>query len=427
MSHHFADSDRLFTSVPISIDMTRKAQQRGASEVAMAVSRSIKESIGSSSWIRKMFEEGLRLKKEFGDDNVYDFSIGNPDLPPPAKFYEVIERFAQERTRGASGYMPNAGFPDVRAKLAAKASAEQGVTLAAEHLVMTVGAAGGLNVTLKTLLNPGDEIIVPAPYFVEYGAYAANHGGVLVKVPTTADFSLDIAAIESAVTTKTAAVIINSPNNPTGRIYPAEQIQQLGEALQRASERVGRIIYLIADEPYREIVYNNRVVPPVLSAYPHSIVVTSYSKTLSLPGERIGYIAVNPACADFSDVMGGLIMCNRTLGFVNAPALMQRAVGELTDARVDVAAYERRKELLSQGLREAGYAFAEPEGAFYLFCKAPTDDDVAFVNHLKEHRVLAVPGSGFGGPGYFRLSYCVGEDTIARSLPAFKAALQSWK
>ena len=392
----------------------------------MAVSVRIKEAISSSSWIRKMFEEGMRLKKIHGNDSVFDFSIGNPDAAPPRKFFEVIRKFAEEETPGANGYMPNAGFPDVRDKIAQKASAEQGITVTGNNVVMTVGAAGGLNVVFRTILNPGDEVIVPSPYFVEYGSYVSNHGGVLKPCPSRPDFTPDTEAVRKMINAKTAAVLINSPNNPTGKVYSSGDIAALSSVLAEMSVKTGRAIYLISDEPYREIVFKNVKAAPVLSAYADSIVVTSYSKTLSLPGERIGYIVFNPECDSAEDLSAGLIMSNRTLGFVNAPAMMQRAVAELTSEKVDVALYENRKELLCGVLRSAGYDFFEPEGAFYVFCKAPGGDDISFVDHMKKHLILAVPGTGFGMKGYFRITFCVSEKTIINSSEAFRAALSSY-
>ncbi len=387
----------------------------------------IRESISSGSWIRKMFEEGLVLKKQFGAENVYDFSIGNPDIEPPSKFHEVFERMACEDAKGSHGYMPNAGFTDVRDAVAKKISREQGIEVKGDSVVMTVGAAGGLNIALKCLLNPGDEVIVSAPYFVEYGSYAANHGGKVVPVKSLPDFSLDIEGISKALTPRTAVMIINSPNNPTGRIYSEKDLSKLGDCLRAHAEKTGRVVYLISDEPYREIVYGGRTVPSMMKAYENTLVVTSYSKSLSLPGERIGFVAVHPECDDHEFVMAGLVMCNRVLGYVNAPALMQRIVAELTDVTVDVSIYEKRRDVFAAGLRAAGFSFAEPEGAFYIFCKAPIDDDVKFVNYLKEYRILAVPGSGFGGPGYFRLAYCVEDGVIERSIPVFAEAMRNFK
>jgi len=393
----------------------------------MTVSTYIMNSMEKSSWIRKMFEEGAKLKAKHGEDNVFDFSLGNPDVPPPEKFYKVIKDLAGENTPGIHGYMPNAGYPGVREAIADKVSREHGMEILGSHVIMTCGAAGGLNVVLKTILNFGDQVIVPKPYFVEYGFYIANHGGKMELANTKEDFSLDVDAIKDAITDKTRAVLINSPHNPTGRVYPEQAIIELGNMLSQIHRKSGRVIYLISDEPYREIVYNGIEVPSILKNYTYSIVVTSYSKSLSLPGERIGYVALNPAIPNVDNLMSGCILSNRILGYVNAPAFMQRVVARLTEETVDIEAYQRRKDVLTEGLRKAGYSFADPEGAFYIFCKSPMEDDVAFVKHLLNFNILAVPGSGFGGPGYFRLTYCIPEDVIQRSLPGFNDAIKTVK
>jgi aspartate aminotransferase len=393
----------------------------------MAIAKNIQASITGSSFIRKMFEEGMKLKKELGAENVYDFSIGNPDLPPPDLFYTVLGRFAAEKAPGSSAYMPNAGFPAVRSKIAVKAGKDQGVTLNETHILMTVGAAGGLNVLFKTLLNPEDEVIVPTPYFVEYNAYVSNHGGKLITVPSQPDFSLDLGQIKKQINEKTAAVLINSPHNPTGTVYSVEQIKKLGELLAQESSRIKRTIYLIADEPYREIVYDDVVVPGVLSYYDNSFVVTSFSKSLSLPGERIGYIAISPSICDLETTVSGLTLCNRILGFVNAPAILQRAVAELTEAKVNVDIYRKRRDILAEALLKAGFSFTLPAGAFYFFVKSPLTNDVDFVQYLKKYNILSVPGSGFGGPGYFRLCYAVEDAVIQRATPIFIKAMQEFK
>jgi aspartate aminotransferase len=378
-----------------------------------------------------MFEEGSRLKARYGSHRVFDFSIGNPDLDPPAAFHRVFTELALEDKRGSHGYMPNAGYEDVRAALAEKASREQGVALDASLMVMAVGAAGGLNVVFKTILNSADEVIVPRPYFMEYRSYVGNHGGRLVEVDTLPDFNLDTAAIRRALSEKTAAVLINSPHNPTGRVYPEETIAALARVLTEHGKKCGRFPCLVADEPYREIVYATTV-PPVLSAYKESLVVTSYSKSLSIPGERIGYIAVSPAMENREEVMNGLIYATRILGYVNAPALMQRIVARLTEERVDVGIYARRRDVFKQVLDEAGIAYAEPEGAFYLFCRVPKPrtggpaDDGLFAEHLKKHLILAVPGAAFGAGGWVRFAYCVDEGIIRASAEAFKAAMAEW-
>jgi len=393
----------------------------------MAISKKMQDFAQRSSWIRKMFEEGGKLKARFGAENVFDFSLGNPDLPPPARFGEVLGKLAMDHTPGVHAYMPNSGYPRVREKVAAQLSLEQGVTLERDDLLLTCGAAGALNVTLKALLDPGDEVIVLAPFFVEYHFYVDNHGGVAKVVQTTSDFSLDLQAIATVITPRTKAIIVNSPNNPTGQIYPAADLAALNRLLLAAGERLGTVIYLLADEPYRKIVYDGFTVPPVLANCRNSIVVSSYSKDLSLPGERIGYIAVHPDIADKAVLLGAMNLANRILGFVNAPALMQRAIAELQGVTVDCTSYARRRATFCRILTEAGYDFLPPRGAFYLFPKSPLEDDVAFVNLLLEEKILAVPGRGFGLPGHFRLAFCVDDAVIERSGPAFARAMAKAK
>jgi len=400
----------------------------------MPIAAGIKNALASSSMIRKMFEEGNALRKQHGADKVFDYSLGNPDIEPPPAFHQVFLKLAQEDQKGSHGYMPNAGYPDVRDALARKASKEHQVSIDGSHIVMAVGAAGGLNTVIKTICNPGDEIIVIRPFFMEYRAYAANHGARLVEIDALPDFNPDIEAIGAALSPQTAAVLINSPNNPTGKVYPASAIAALAALLNKHGEKSGRLPFLVSDEPYREIAYNVDV-PPVLSAYRESIVVNSYSKSLSLPGERIGYIAVGPDVADKADLLNGLIYATRILGYVNAPALMQRIVAQLTGAAVDVGIYARRRDAFTAILDAAGIEYARPEGAFYLFCKVPPrrggggaepGDDAAFVNHLKQHLILGVPGSGFGKPGWLRFAYCVDEKIIRASGDAFRKVMESW-
>jgi len=400
----------------------------------MPVADAVREALGSQSVIRKMFEEGIQLKKQHGADKVFDFSLGNPDLEPPPAFHRVFMKLADEDKKGSHGYMPNGGYPEVREALGRKASLEQGVSIDGSHVVMSCGAAGGLNVLFKSILNPGDEVIIPRPYFIEYRFYTANYGGRFVEVDTLPDFSLNVEAIKAKLSPKTAAVLINSPNNPTGRVYSAETIASLASILEEHGRTCGRMPYLVSDEPYRELVYDGGKVPPVLSAYSESIVVSSYSKSLSLPGERIGYIAVSPGINDKDTLMGALIYATRILGFVNAPALMQRIVAELTFARVDLDVYAARRAAFRQILDDEGIEYARPDGTFYLFCKVPKKEtepgignDGAFVDHLKGHLVLGVPGSGFGAPGWLRFAYCVDEKIIKASAPAFRKAMKSWK
>ncbi len=376
-----------------------------------------------SSWIRKMFEEGTRLKNEFGADQVYDFSLGNPDLPPPEAFQKTLQEVAADESDGRHAYMANAGLMETRQAIADHLVKEQGVAISGDEILMTCGAAGALNVVLKTVLDPGDEVVTPAPFFVEYRFYADNHGGNLVTVPTHADFTLDLDALEKAIGPQTKVVIINSPNNPTGQVYDKSSLTALGELLTTKSKALGRTIYLVSDEPYRKIVYDQIEVPSIFSAYPETLVCTSYSKDLSIPGERLGFIAIHPDATYKADLLAGLNLANRILGFVNAPALMQRVAAKLQGEKVDVNRYQKRRDLLCNGLADAGYTFTTPPGAFYLFPQSPIEDDVAFVRALQEERILVVPGSGFGGPGHFRISYCVPEKTIADALPGFKKVL----
>ncbi|MFA7349065.1 MAG: pyridoxal phosphate-dependent aminotransferase, partial [Desulfurivibrionaceae bacterium] len=374
-------------------------------------------------WIRKMFEEGGRLKAQYGADQVCDFSLGNPDLPPPAQYQEAVRRIIAAETPGSHGYMANNGYPFVREAVAKQISLEQGLAVGQDDILMTVGAAGAINVVMKSLLDPGDEVIILAPFFVEYNFYVDNHGGVTKIVNTAQDFSLDPAAIEAAITPKTKAIIINSPNNPTGQIYSAAELAGLAEVLAKAPQT----IYLISDEPYRKIVYDGHTVPSIFKAYRNSLIVSSYSKDLSLPGERIGYIAAHPGIEGKPQLLGAMTLANRILGFVNAPALMQRVVAELQGATVDTSIYTRRRELFCKVLREAGYEFVPPKGAFYMFPKSPIADDAKFVGLLAEEKILGVPGRGFGMEGYFRLAFCVEDAVISRSAEGFKRALAKAK
>ncbi|MCL2608487.1 MAG: pyridoxal phosphate-dependent aminotransferase [Treponema sp.] len=397
----------------------------------MSIALEIKAALGTSSLIRKMFEEGMLLKREHGAENVFDFSLGNPDIDPPPAFREVLLRLARESGNGSHGYTPNAGLPFVREALAKKAAREQGVPVGPGNLILVAGAAAGLNVVLKSVCNRGDEIVVIRPYFVEYRPYAANHGARLVETDSLPDFNLDVAAIERALSPKTAAVIVNSPNNPSGKIYPKETLAALAAALTAHGAKTGRLPYLVSDEPYREISYGPEV-PSVMAAYRQSIVVYSYSKSLSLPGERIGYVAVHPEIDEAAELVNALVFSARVLGFVNAPALMQRAVAELVDAAVDVGVYAQRRDAFMEVLDGAGIGYAVPEGAFYLFAKVPPRkadgpaDDMAFADHLKRHLIIAVPGVSFGQAGWLRFAYCMDRQIILNSRPAFMRAMESW-
>ena len=380
--------------------------------------------MSNSSMIRKMFEEGAVMKRKFGVDKVFDFSLGNPNVEPPEKFKNALLKQAVKPISMKHGYTPNAGYVETRQAIAEKINSAYGLRLDSDHVIMCCGAAGALNVIFKALLDPLDQVIVPMPFFVEYPFYIDNYRGVTKYVKTNNDFSLNIGAIEKAINKKTKAVLINSPNNPTGKVYGKKNIQALAALLKSKNRELNKTIYLISDEPYNEIVYDNITVPGILKAYPNSLVAYSYSKTLSLPGERIGYIAVNPRIQNANDVINALIFSTRILGFVNAPALMQRIVFSLQDASVDVKVYRRKRDLLCAGLTKAGYKFSRPEGAFYLFVKSPIPDDMQFVKMLLRKNILVVPGSSFGGPGYFRVAYCVDDATIINSIKGFAEAIK---
>ncbi len=394
----------------------------------MAISPVIKEKMTSKSAgvIRKMFEEGIKLKKEYGEDKVFDFSLGNPDLDPPKEVTDAIERLAKCHDKNFHGYMPNPGYPETRAAMAEKTTMEQGVKVSGDCIVMTVGAASALNCLLKCILSDGDNVIVPAPFFAEYRHYVSNYGGTLVEVKTKDDFGLDIEAIKASLNEKTAAVLINSPNNPSGKVYSLEDIKALSDLLNEHAQRCGRKPYLICDEPYRAITYDGLEVAPVFPYYDSAVVVTSFAKNLSLPGERIGYIAVNPACPDKDDVVAGCVFTLRTLGYVNAPAFFQRVVAESWNAKADYTLYKTRRDELMSVLDEAGIKYANPDGAFYMWCKVPDNfdgDDMDFCDYLKKYLILGAPGSGFGGRGWFRLAYCVSEQSIVNSRSAFVKAM----
>jgi aspartate aminotransferase len=388
----------------------------------MPISTRIRAAIQNSSWIRRMFEEGAELKARLGPDQVFDFTLGNPDLEPPARFQEELVKAAGDPRPGLHAYMPNAGLLQTRQALAAMLSRIHALEFKARDLVLTCGASGGLNIILKALLDPGDEVVILAPYFPEYLFYADNHGGVARVVETDEHFQPDLHRLTAALSPRTRAVIINSPNNPTGQIYDAATLHELGRFLAHHAGRHGRPVYLVADEPYRHLVYDDALVPSVFAAYPNTLLATSFSKDLSIPGERLGYVAVSPRAAGRGELEGALVLANRILGFVNAPALMQRVVAAVTDVSLDITPYARRRELFCDLLTGAGYKFLKPQGAFYLFPKAPGGDDLEAVARLKEENILAVPGRGFGRAGYFRLAFCVSEKVIAAAAPGFARA-----
>jgi aspartate aminotransferase len=393
----------------------------------MTISNKLADIISKASFIRKMFEEGAKLKAEYGAENVFDFSLGNPNLPPPEKFSELLRDTVDSCGLGDHCYMPNTGYPMVCGSVADYLAEEQQAPVTDQEVMMTCGASGALNVALKTILDPGDEVLTPAPCFVEYKFYADNHGGTLKTVATKPDFQLDLDALSEAINKKTKAVLINSPNNPTGQVYPEDDLVALGELLEKKGKEYHRTIYLISDEPYRKIVYDGVKVPSIFTSYKNSIIGTSYSKDISIPGERIGFIAVNPAAAYKNDLIAGMAVANRILGFVNAPALMQRVVACMQGMSVEISEYARKREILCDGLARFGYEFIKPPGTFYLFPRSPIADDVEFAKALKDEHVLVVPGSGFDGPGHFRIAFCVDDEVIKNSMPGFKKAMEKYQ
>lgn len=394
--------------------------------MAEVVSKKIKAFMEKGSWIRRMFEEGALLKAKFGRENVFDFSLGNPMGEPPEAFKKAIRTALDDPGPGLHGYMPNAGFPHVREKLAEVLSRDHQVNLQGKHLVMTVGAAGAMNVALKALVNAGDRVLIFAPYFVEYVYYIDNVGAVPVIVETDSTFNIDISLVEASMSPDVRALIINTPNNPSGRVYSEQTLSMLGRLIDRKSQEYGHPIYILSDEPYKRIAYD--IDPPSLFHFSkNTLVCTSFSKELVIPGERLGYVAVNPENENADTIVNALTFCNRILGFVNAPALMQRALFLDPDDRVGIEGYRENRDLLVKELSAMGYDIVPPEGAFYLFPKSPIDDEVAFTDELKKENILVVPGRGFGRAGYFRLSYCVTKDLLERSLPGFKRTIDRVK
>lgn len=392
------------------------------------VSEKIAANLGRSSWIRAMFEEGEKLRRQFGADNVYDFSLGNPDVEPPAIVKEALKKAVLSDAPKMHGYMGNAGYTDVRSAIASKLAKTSGLPVEAKHVVMECGAGGALNVVLKTLLNPGEEVIVLAPYFAEYLFYIDNHGGKAVIVDTDhTTFLPDPLKLYNAITPATKAIIINTPNNPTGVVYSRSFLEKLAEQITAREKQFSTEICVISDEPYDKIVYDSVEAPSVFTIFKNAISVNSFSKSLSLPGERIGYIAVNPLMGDTSLLVDGLIFATRTLGFVNAPALFQRILPESLEAVVDASAYKKRRDMLYDIITKAGFKCLKPKGAFYLFPQSPIADDVAFCRAAVKHNLVIVPGKGFGCAGYFRLAYCVDEKTIVNSQKAFEVLAAEYR
>lgn len=386
------------------------------------ISEKMKPYVKNNSAIRMMFEEGNRLRAKYGADKVFDFSLGNPSVPAPDSVREaIIELVNTTDPTVLHGYMSNAGFEDVRQTIAESLNRRFDTKFSAKNLIMTVGAASGLNVILKTILNPGEEVIVFAPYFLEYGAYVRNYDGVLVEIsPDTTTFQPNLAEFERKIIPKTRAVIVNTPHNPTGVVYSEETIKKLSAILEAKQKEFGTVIYLISDEPYRELAYDGVEVPYLTKYYNNTVVGYSYSKSLSLPGERIGYLVIPDEADGSEELISAATIANRTLGCVNAPSLIQKVVAKCVDAKTDLAAYDKNRQALYNGLKECGFECIKPQGAFYLFVKSPVEDEKAFCEAGKKYNILMVPGSSFACPGYVRLAYCVSYETIVNSLPEFK-------
>jgi len=380
------------------------------------------------SWIRRMFEEGIAMKKQHGAENVFDLSLGNPIMEPPPEFKRELRRLVENPFPGMHGYMENAGYPETRAAVAAQLTRETGIKLTEKNVIMAVGAAGAINVALKTILDPGDEVILFLPWFVDYFNYVENHDGVVKLVPTDEHFMPRLDELEKAINLRTKAVLINSPNNPTGVVYDENLIRRMAEILRKKEAEYGTEIFIVSDEPYKKIIYDGINYPSPLSFHRHSIIATSHSKDLSIPGERIGYIALHPDSSHHDEMITGFVFCTRVLGFINAPAFMQNVIRRLQDVTIDVSEYQRHRDFIYGNLVEMGYKVNKPQGAFYIFPRCPIEDDVAFVRELQqEHHVLSVPGVAFGTPGYFRLVYCVNDRTLERSMPGLAALAKKYK
>jgi aspartate aminotransferase len=375
----------------------------------------------AGSWIRRMFEEGIAMKKQFGAENVFDLSLGNPVMEPPPEFRRELKRLANHPYKGMHGYMLNAGYPETRAAVAAQLTKETGIKLTEKDVIMSVGAAGAINVALKTILDPADEVIVFIPWFVDYFNYVENHDGMVKPLPTDENFMPRLDEFEKGIGPRTKAVLINSPNNPTGVVYSADLMRRIGEILRKKEAEFGTEIFIVSDEPYKKIIYDGIKYPSPLNFHRHSIIATSHSKDLSIAGERIGYVALHPDCEHHDEMITGFVFCTRVLGFINAPAFMQNVVRRLQDVTIPVSEYQRHRDFIYGNLVRMGYQVNKPQGAFYIFPRCPIPDDVAFVHELQhDHHVLTVPGVAFGAPGYFRLVYCVTDELLEKSMPGLE-------
>lgn len=393
----------------------------------MPISTNVAQSMTRSSWIRKMFETGIALKKQYGADKVFDFSLGNPDLPSPDTFNKVLIEEAAVTGAHVHGYMQNKGYPETCAAIAKMLELESGLPFTENQVIMTCGAAGAINIILKSLIEPGDEVIVIAPFFTEYDFYVDNHRGKLVVSEANAELLPDPADIAEKITPRTRVLLLNSPNNPTGRVYDQKIFHTIGKILTEKSAEIGHPIYLLTDEPYKKIVYDGVQYHSPFRYYRSTILATSFSKDLSLAGERIGYLAISPLIEDYPTLINAATFCNRVLGFINAPALMQRVIRRTLEAKVDVQLYQRRRDLIYDALTEIGYEIIKPEGAFYLFPKCPIKDDVKFVYALQDSLIITTPGIAFHRPGYFRISYAVPEQVIRAAIPGFRQVFREIK
>jgi len=392
----------------------------------MTISSTIKSQIESGSWIRKMFEEGALLKKKYGEENVFDLSLGNPIMEPPEEFFEQLQYLASNPKPGLNRYMPNAGYLSTRTSIAKQLTKEIGLNFIAEDIVMTCGAGGALNITLKTLLDPGDEVIIFSPFFAEYIFYIQNHNGKYKIVSPDNNFYPDLNMLDKTITKKTKAILINSPNNPSGIIYPPELLEKLSIIINKKEIEFQTDIFVISDEPYKKITFDNVKCPEIFYYFNKSIIATSHSKDLALAGNRIGYIAINPKYKYKSEIIDGITFCNRTLGFVNAPAIMQHIVENLQEITIDVNTYKSKRDFMYKNLTDMGYCITKPQGAFYMFPKSPIKNELEFIEELKKENVLVVPGRGFGIEGYFRISYCLDDKTLKGSLKGFQSAINKF-
>jgi len=393
----------------------------------VSISDNVRTRMAAGSWVRRMFEEAAILKKKHGEHNVFDLSLGNPIIEPPAEFKHVLRKLSENPMAGMHRYMENAGYEETRRSVARQVSYENNMDVAYQDIIMTVGAAGAINVILKTLLNPGDEVIVFAPFFMEYDNYIDNHGGVTIVLPTDDKFLPDLDQLERKINAKTKAIIINSPNNPTGVVYSEAFVRKLGQVLEHREKALKTSIYLISDEAYSSLMYDDIKYVPIFQTYHRAMIATSHSKDLALPGERIGYIAVHPDMPNKEEIVNGLIFCNRILGFVNAPALMQNIVRHLQHVTVSIPEYQEKRDFLYNNLTSMGYKVVKPQGAFYMFPRTPIENDVEFVHELQKMNVMTVPGRGFGSPGFFRISYCVNHSTLEGALDGFKKAAEMFR